>query len=217
MQHHTKEKNMKLQISFDMPDLDKAVLIAQQVAPYCDILEIGTLLIYKYGIHAIEIFKQQCPKKTILTDTKIVDRGRIAATLFCSTKTDWFTVMAGTGKDVIHTACTTAHEQNKKVMIDLMDSSSPGQSALDAQSLGANALLFHQPYDEQKSLVFLDQWDMVRGNTQLPIFVSAHINRENIDKIISIAPDGIIIGRAIVQAENPAQEAQFFYELISKQ
>jgi 3-hexulose-6-phosphate synthase len=207
---------MKLQISFDLPDLDKSLAIAKQVVDYCHILEIGTILLYKYGISVISAFKEQFPHKTILTDTKIVDRGRDVTTLFGSTPTDWLTVTAGTSKDVIHSVCTTAHNANKKVMFDLIDSRSLGQAALDAQSFGIDALLFHQTYDEQESLVFLDQWDMVRGNTSLPIFISAHINREIIEKIISISPDGIVVGKAITESTNPSQEAQFFYELVSQ-
>ena len=34
---------MKLQISFDLTDLDKAVAVADQVAPYVSILEVGSL------------------------------------------------------------------------------------------------------------------------------------------------------------------------------
>lgn len=206
---------MKLQIAFDIPELDKAISIAHQVVDYCDIFEIGTTLIYQNGISAIEKFKTEFPNKTLFVDTKIVDRGRTAGALFGKTGADWITVMAGTGKEVIHSACTTIHEYKKKIMIDLMDAPSTAQAALDGQSLGADSLLFHQPYDKQASLVFLEQWDTVRGNTKLPIFVSAHINRENIDQIIGINPDGIIIGRAITEADDPAGEAQFFYSLVS--
>ena len=205
---------MKLQISFDLIDLQKALQVAAHVAPHCDILEVGTLLIYHHGLDAIRQFKEQFQEKTILADSKIIDRGKQAATLLAQANPDWITVMAGTSKNVIHATCTAAHNKGKKVMIDLLDSKSVGQSAMEAKNLGADALLFHEPYDEEHSLVFLDKWDMVHGNTDLPIFISAKITRDNIDEILRVKPAGIIIGNSITQAQDPAKEAAFFYQLI---
>jgi 3-hexulose-6-phosphate synthase len=207
---------MKLQIAFDITDLDKAIELAKKVEDQSDILEIGTLLIYKNGIKAIERFREEFPKKTLLADTKIIDRGKEAVATMASAGADWITVMAGTGKEVIHSASTMAHQCNVKVMLDLVDSSSLGQSALDAKNLGADALLFHQAYDEKDALILLDKWEMVRGNTQLPIFVSAKITRSTIFNIINIKPDGIIIGKSIIDSDDPAGEAQFFYDLARK-
>lgn len=210
------KESMKLQISFDMHDLDKALAIGDEISNYADILEVGTLLLYKHGIKAIEKFREAFPKKIILVDSKIVDRGKETVTLLSQAGANWITVMAGTGKDVIHNACTTADKFNVQVMLDLLDSSSLGQSALEAKNLGASALLFHQPHDEQESLTFLDKWDMVKGNTPLPIFVSGKIRRETVEQILSVKPSGLVIGKSIVEAENPSQEAQFFYDLCSK-
>ena len=204
---------MKLQVSFDSSDLDKSVEIAVQIADYTDIIEIGSLLIYKYGITAVETFRQNLPKKTLLADMKIIDRGKEAANLALNAGADWVTVMAGTSKEIIHSVCTEAHNINKKVLLDLVDSNSPGQSALDAKSLGVDAILFHQTHAETQPLLFLDKWEMVKGNTNLPIFVSAKITRETINSIIQFKPDGIIIGKSIVQAANPLEEAKFFYDI----
>jgi 3-hexulose-6-phosphate synthase len=205
---------MKLQVAFDITDLDKALTIAQQVAPYASILEIGSVLIYQHGIKAIELFREKVPQSIILADTKIVDRGKQAATLISHAGADWITVMAGTSKDVIHAACAAAHDMNKHVMLDLLDACSLGQSALEAKSLGVNALLFHKSYEEEDPLVFLDTWQMVRGNTTLPIFISGKITRDVVDKIRTINPDGVVIGKSITEAANPQEEARFFAEAL---
>lgn len=207
---------MKLQISFDTTDLQKTIEIAKEIDAYADIFEIGTLLIYTYGQKSLEQFREAFPEKTILADTKIIDRGRQVVEQLAPTKINWLTVMAGTSKNVIHTTCTHAHEKNIKVMLDLLDTSSLGQAALEAKTLGADALLFHQPYDEQETLVFLDKWDMIKGNTTLPIFVSAKINRDNVHEVMNINPNGLIIGKSITDADDPVEEAKFFYELVSK-
>lgn len=207
---------MKLQIAFDISDLDTAIAIAKTVVEHCDILEIGTLLLYKNGIKSIERFREEFPQKTLLADAKIIDRGKEAVAIMASAGADWVTVMAGTGKEVIHSASTMAHQCNIKVMLDLVDASSLGQSALDAKNLGADALLFHQAYDEKDALILLDKWEIVRGNTQLPIFVSAKINRTTIFNILTIKPDGIVVGKSITDSDNPMQEAEYFYNLCTK-
>lgn len=204
---------MKFQVSFDFVDLEKSVAIAREIADYVDIFEIGTILIYHHGLAAVEKFREHFPQKKILADAKIADRGKEVVSLFSAAGADWITVLAGTGKNVIHTACTTAHEQGKKIMLDLLDSPSLGQSALEAQSLGVDALLFHQASDEKEATI-LDKWDMVKGNSQLPIFVSAHATKESIEEIIHLKPDGLIVGRAITMSDNPTQKALYYCSLI---
>lgn len=208
---------MKIQVSFDTPDLEKAISIAHQIEPYIDIFEIGTILMFHHGISSVQLFRSHFPNKVLLADTKIVDRGKLISSLFADAGADWISVMAGTGKEVIHSTCSNAHNQSMRIMLDLLDSPSLGQSALEAKNLGANALLFHQAHDEDEgSLSFLDKWDSVRGNTKLPIFISAKISRTNIATICSMKPDGIIIGQSITTTPNPAEEAAFFYEKVKK-
>ncbi len=208
---------MKLQISFDLIDLDKAIAIGSEVAQYADIIEISTILIHHHGIAAVRRFKDAFPDKIIFADTKIVDKGKEIVELYADAGADWISVMAGTSAQVIHATTTVAHNENMKVILDLIDSSSPGQSALEAKNLGADALLFHQPYTiETESMVFLDTWDMIKGNTHLPIFVSAKINRDNVDKIIALRPDVIVVSLDITDAADVTQEARYFADLVSR-
>lgn len=201
---------MKIQISFDITDLDQALDIAQKVAPFVDSLEIGSLLLYKYGVISIEKFKKEFPEKIIFVDAKIVDRSQQAISLFSHVGADWISVMAGTSKNVIHRACMTAHNAGKKIMLDLLDACSLGQSALEAKSLGVDALLLHTSVEEDDPLTFINSWDMVRGNSHLPIYVSGRITQDVIEKILAIKPDGVIIGKSITESENPADMAAFF-------
>lgn len=208
---------MKLQISFDMIDLDKALEIAGQIADSVDILEVGTLLIYNHGVLAVSSFKKKFPNKIILADTKIADRAKESVQLFAQAQADWVTVMSGTSKNVIHSACTIAHELNKKVMLDLIDTSSLGQSALEAKNLGADALLLHQAFDEREAVPFLEKWEMLRGNSSLPIFISSKIDRSTIEQVIDLKPDGILLGEVITESGDPISEVAYFANLIRNQ
>lgn len=203
---------MKLQVSFDLSSLENALEIASEVAEYTDILEVGTLLIYNHGIAAVSQFKEKFEHKTILADSKIVDNAKDAAALFARAGADWITVLAGTDRNIIHAACSSANELNKKIMLDLIDAPAIGQSALEASKMGVNALLYHHIPDTKSTLS--ETWEIIRGNTDLPIFVSGKITKETIDEILLLKPDGIVIGKSILSMENPAQEVRLLREKI---
>lgn len=205
---------MKLHIAFDLSDLEQALSIAKNIEKYADIFEVGSLLIYKNGVQAIARFKQQFPHKTVLADVKIVDRAKEATVLCSDAGADWVTVLAGARRNIIHSACNAAHERGKKVMLDLIDASSLGQSALEAKSFGVDALLLTIPSQDSSQLTFLETWDMVKGNTPLPIHISGNISAETVSSIIELKPSAIVIGKEITSAPNPAAEAEKFYTLL---
>ena len=47
---------MKLQISFDCIELEKALDVADSIFKYADIIEVGTSLILEYGVKSVEKF-----------------------------------------------------------------------------------------------------------------------------------------------------------------
>lgn len=205
---------MKLQIAFDLLDLEKSLAVAKEVEQYTDKFEVGAPLLYKYGVQAIEKFRATFPDKTLLAETQIVDHGKDITELCIKAGADWLTVMSGTDKHVIHSVCSIAGKSKKDVMIDLLDTDSLGQAAMDAKNLGVDAVLFHKSHDEAQAFVAIEKWDIVRGNTKLPIFIGSGITKESINRVLPLQPDGIIISKAITEASNPGQEAEFFYNSI---
>ena len=119
---------MKLQIAFDVIDLEKALTVAQKVESHADLFEIGSLLLFKYGELAIKKFREKFPQKTLLADAKIVDRSKDAVPLLIQAGADWVTIMAGADRMSFTPAAPVAHNLGKKIMLDLSDASSPGQS-----------------------------------------------------------------------------------------
>src|SRR3990167_1743525 len=208
---------MKLQVSFDYIDIDKALEIAKKIEPYVDIFEIGTLLIYSQGSSAVEKFRKSFPNKTLLADSKIVDRGKEATNVFLYAGADWVTVMAGTNNQVIATVAQTAHKQGKKVMLDLIDSDSYAQSALDAANLGVDAIMYHMSHDQvnNQPYSFIETWNLVRENTKLPIYIAPRADLSDVESTIKKHnPAGLIIGSAICEADDPAAAEEKFANLI---
>jgi 3-hexulose-6-phosphate synthase len=201
---------MKLQISFDLIDLNKALEIATQTAQFADVLEIGAPLIYKEGIKAVQKFKEKFPDKTIFADVKVVDRVEEIITMFAKAGADYISILAGTSNSAIQKATQIAHSLKSKIALDLVDAYSMGQSAQDAKALDIDLIIFHGPYESTKLTDLVDEWQHVKGNTKIPIFVAGAIKRSNIDQIINLKPNGIIVGKAITEADNPTQEAEYF-------
>ena len=53
---------MKLQITLDILELDEAMDYLEQVAPYADIVEVGTPLSLMYGVKAVQKVKEKYPE-----------------------------------------------------------------------------------------------------------------------------------------------------------
>ncbi|KKP22583.1 MAG: 3-hexulose-6-phosphate synthase [candidate division TM6 bacterium GW2011_GWF2_28_16] len=205
---------MKLQVSFDINDLENAIFIAKQVYKFADILEVGSTLINKYGLESVKRFKKEFPEKTIYADVKLIDRIEDTIIDYAAIGANYISVLAGTTNNIIHTATQIAHENKCKIALDLVDSHSLGQSAMDSKALDIDAIIFHGPHEAENLDILLEEWENVSGNTDTPIFISG-ITKENINKIISLDPAGIIIGTEITHSNNPAKEAEFFKNLLN--
>lgn len=207
---------MKLQISLDFTQIEEALEVAKQIANTCDIIEIDTMLLQACGAQVVRAVREQFEKKTILVDTKLVDCAESILSVLAQAGADWITVLAGSSQEGIRAICKEAQKHNLKVLLDLIDASSKEQSALEAKSLGAHALLFHHTYDTDSSLIFLDTWQMIKENASLPLFISAHINRTNFEQIVGLKPAGVIVGKSVTRAADPAAEAAYYYSVTSK-
>ncbi len=206
---------MKLQIAFDALDLDQCLTIAKSVEMYADSFEIRSSLLLKYGMLCIEQFKINFPDKELFVETQIISQPQDVVPMCIKAGADCVSVMAGTTHQIIHGVTTLANQKKKLVTVDLLDANSIGQAAMDAQRLGANALLYHNIYDNHDEAQFaMEEWDDLRGNTNLPIYITSNIDRNNIHFIISLRPDVISIGKTITQSANPLEEAEFFYNAI---
>ncbi len=207
---------MKLLISFNILDLDKALTVAALIEPHADLFIIGPLLIYKYGEQSVKSFRNMFPEKPLMAKAQVLERPVESVTLFASAGADWISVLAGAGAETIHTATTTAKDKGVKVVLDLADASSIGQTALEAERLGAEALTVLKPRVEDTRAPFTDNWNMIQGNTKLPIFMASHISRDNVGEVLGLNPSGIILGSAVVNADNPLEEIRYFAELLKK-
>ena len=58
----------RLQVALDFENLDDALAIAKEVAPFVDILEAGTPLIKSEGVRVVQTLKEAHPNKLVCAD-----------------------------------------------------------------------------------------------------------------------------------------------------
>jgi len=207
---------MKLHIAFDLLDLEKCIQIARIAQPHVDRFEIRASLLYAYGIHAIEVFKKEFPDTELFVDTKIVNHGKELSNLAFQAGADIISVMAGAPEHFIHAVCNHSHDQKKKVLLDLLDTSLVGQAALMASSLRVDGIIFYQTPEENQGYAPSEKWQSVEENSTVPIFIGSNITRNNIDGVLALNPAGITLGKAITQAQDPLAEILYFIEKIKE-
>lgn len=204
---------MKLHISYDLVDLEHALAIAHRTAEYADVLEIGMLLIYRYGITAVHSFKREFPHKKLLVNIRLVDRVSETLSIFCS-DADYVTVLAGAKSGIVRKACTTAHGYETLVVLDLLDAGSLGQAARDAKELGVDILLLRRPDDFDNGAHSVDHWHKVSNNSLLPVYFAGGIRDTTIDGLLELGPAGIVVSKGVTHAKNPLQAAKYFRDKI---
>ena len=206
---------MKLVISYNLPNLAKALELAQQTAPFADIIGLGSALILKEGVNALTTFKTTFPNKEFFVEAKIIEKAEECVTMFASAGADYISLLAGAHTSIIKKAVTTAKNCGVKLALDLVDAPSMGQSALDAKTLGVNSIIAHRGQSQEEITYLENNWLNIAENTNLPLFISGKIDEASLQQVIGLKPYGIIIGSAIIKSNNPVEKARMFYEQIA--
>lgn len=205
---------MKLHITYNFSDMAQAIKIAGQTAEFADILGVGSLLLLKEGVKAVKTFKASFPNKEIFVEAKICEKGDESITMLAQAGANYISILAGAYHNTIKKAINAAKNYDVKIALDLLDAPSIGQSAMDAKTLGAHMLILHRPASEDELAELESEWENVRENTNLPIFITGKINQENISTLLDLRPQGIMIGAAITKADSPAKSAHYFKSLM---
>ena len=102
---------MKLQVAMDVLTTDDALALAGKVAPYVDIIELGTPLIKSEGLAAVTAVKNAHPDKIVFADLKTADAGALEADIAFKAGADLVTVLGTAGDSTIIGAikAATAH------------------------------------------------------------------------------------------------------------
>lgn len=217
---------MKLQVTLDTMSVEAGIDLLRDVAPYLDIIEVGTPLLLDTGMQAITEVKRAFPDVEVLADTKIWHDGtRIAASAF-DHGADMVSVLGATTDAEIQAVVDYAQAGGHAVTADLSGIRGLVQRASELEDLGVRYMMVPSGLRRENTIEddALHRNTRAMGGTPLALVrnvmrglsnakevaVVDNITLENLDQVLATKPGVLLIGRAILAAESPAKAAAEF-------
>lgn len=205
----------KLQVAIDLLTIEDALALAAKVAPYVDIIELGTPLIKNMGSAVITAMKQAHPDKIVFADLKTADAGELEADIAFKAGADLVTVMGAAGNATIIGAVKAAKAHGKGVVVDTIGYPDRVKRAKEVIELGVEFVELHAGLDEQWTegysiQVLIDE----AARAGVPVSIAGGVNLANITAVIKSGVKVAVAGAAIYGAEDPAAAAKALREAI---
>ncbi|MGW5636033.1 3-hexulose-6-phosphate synthase [Streptomyces sp. NPDC003832] len=208
---------MRLQVAIDLLSTEAALRLAGQVAPYVDIIELGTPLIKSEGLSVIRAVKDAHPDKTVFADLKTADAGELEAHLAFQAGADLVTVLGTSDDSTLNGAITAAQAAGKGVVVDLINVANKPLRAKEAHAMGALFVEFHAGLDEQALPGYSLQALLDAGATSgVPFSVAGGISTSTIAAVENAGAHVAVAGSAIYSADDPAAAAASLRALIRR-
>ena len=207
---------MKLQVAMDVLTTDDALALAGKVAPYVDIIELGTPLIKAEGLRAVTAIKRAHPDKIVFADLKTMDAGELEADIAFSAGADLVTVLGTAGDSTIVGAVKAATAHNKGVVVDLIGVADKVARAREVIALGAVFVEMHAGLDEQAEAGFTLETLLAAGETaKVPFSLAGGVSAATIESVQRAGASVAVAGGAIYGADDPAAAAAELRAAIS--
>jgi len=205
----------KLQVAIDLLTTEDALALAAKVAPYVDIIELGTPLIKNMGSAVITAMKNAHPDKLVFADLKTADAGELEADIAFKAGADLVTVMGAAGNATIIGAVKAAKAHGKGVVVDTIGYPDRVKRAQEVTGLGVDFVELHAGLDEQWTAgysiqVLIDE----AARAGVPVSIAGGVNLSNIAAVIKAGAQVAVAGAAIYGAEDPAKAAKALREAI---
>ena len=203
-----------IQVALDTLDFNKTVKLATDVAPYVDIIELGTPCIKYNGIEIVATLRALLPNKKIMADLKTMDAGFYEAKPFYEAGADIVTVLGAADMGTISGVIEASKlRPNAWTQVDLLNVSNKVEVTKQLFNLGVHVIGIHTgldqqaagqtPFEDLRSVAYLKHPRM-----PLKISVAGGINKDTATLAIGAGADIIVVGAAIYAAEDPIKAAQ---------
>lgn len=204
---------MIIQLALDRLSMEEAISITKLVESEIDWIEVGTSLIKEFGMNSVREIKKAFPKKTVVADTKTMDNAAYELEISFGAGADIVTVMGTAPKVTIETCLKIAKSHQKKIIIDLLNTSRDQVQAL--QVFEDAIFCEHISKDEQEMLgnsTSLANYHLLGKDLLSPrtIAVAGGINIETFPQLCLTNASVAIIGSSITKAKDPKHAAKSF-------
>ncbi|SFS67225.1 3-hexulose-6-phosphate synthase [Paenibacillus sp. BC26] len=209
---------MELQLALDLVNIAEAKQVVKEVAPYIDIVEIGTPVVINEGLHAVKAIKDEFPSLKVLADLKIMDAGGYEVMKASEAGADIITVLGVSDDTTIKGAVEEARKQNKKIMVDMINVKDIAGRAQEIDSLGVDYICVHSGYDHQAAgkNSFEDLATIKRVVKQAKTAIAGGIKLQTLPEVISAQPDLVIVGGGITGSDDKQLVAAQMHRMIKQ-
>lgn len=204
-----------LQLALD-GSLDAATRLLDEVAGRIDRIEIGTPLIVREGVHAVRAVRERVPGLPIVADLKIMDAGAEEAEIAFAAGADEVTVLAVADDDTVRGAVAAARAHGRRVVADLIQAPDPSVRGARLLALGVDLLAVHAGTDAQRreQRPFDALRSLREALPEAPLAVAGGIDAISAARVVPWAPEVVIVGSAIANADDPHAVATAIREAL---
>ena len=206
----------QIQMALDSLDFDATMALAEAVAPYVDILEIGTPCIKYNGLKLVKALVAAHPTKTILVDLKTMDAGGYESTPFFEAGGKITTVLGAADMSTIQGVIDAANANGAECQVDLIGVEDKAAVAKEAAGNGAQIIGVHTGLDAQAAgqTPFADLALIAGLGLDVKISVAGGINKDTIQRTVQAGAAIVVVGAAIYGAPSPAESAKELRALV---
>lgn len=208
---------MKLQVALDLLSTDAAVNLLNDIAPYVDIIEVGTPLIKIEGLAVLREIKSRWPDKFLFADLKTMDAGALEAEQALNAGADAVSVLAVAADGTIAGAVNAANKLGKSVVVDLIGVPPTHRLARidELRKLGVGTVELHAGLDEQAQEGYsLPALLATIAGTDVKFAVAGGITLDTVDIVAAAGAETAVVGGGIYNAANPAATAKSLKEKL---
>jgi len=207
-----------LQMALDATDLETALASVADVSEKLDVIEIGTILAFAFGVDSVQVLRNKYPDHIIVCDMKITDASAILTRLAMQAGANWVTVSAAAHIETIRSAKKVTDEFNGEVQIELYGHWTL-DDAKDWVEMGITQAIYHRSRDAELAGVSWTDEDLKKmkslSDLGIALSITGGIVPEDVHLFQDISVKAFIAGRALA-GSNGVEIANSFHKQMKK-
>ena len=201
----------QLQLVVDHGKRHEVIRVADLLADYVDIIEIGYPELITFGLDIVKEIREAHPNVKLCVDAKVFHGGSGVTRRCFEAGANIVTVLGSAPNPVIQQMVHHAREYGGKIMCDMDGIKRIGQRTAEVDALGVNYVsiasgyLMEHEYDLHKrnhgSIFQLRPLELAgavkRNLIHAGLAIGTGVNMENIDMVMKLKPEIVMVGRGI--------------------
>ena len=216
---------MKLQLTIDHGKRHEVIALVDRLADHVDVVEIGYPQVVTFGLGLIEELRAAHPDLCLCVDAKVFHGGTGVTTRCFEAGANIVTCLSAAPNPVIEKMVAKAKNYGGQIMCDMSaPARSLAQRTAEVDALGVDYVAVHTGYLPEYDYDLdthrrwftpkvqpLDLAKVAKRNLRnAKLALNTGINESNIRDVIALKPEVIMIGRAILDADDRVVAAERF-------